>query len=121
LIQQIGVRLLVDFALQDLLGALHSQSRDFAAQCFACLHDLLVRVGLRLRNDARSFGLCVSLDFVGDSDRPLFSVGNTLLAVGAGLCEFLVDALVRGFEFRLALFGGCQSVGDLFLRVRRGR
>lgn len=90
---------LVDFALQDLFSALHSECGDFAAQRFARFHDLLLRVGLRLRDDASGFSLCLSLDFVSDCHSALFCVSNTLLTVVACLSEFLVDALVSGFEF----------------------
>src|SRR6185437_4786682 len=104
---------LVDFALEDLLSALHSECSDLAAQRFARLYDLLVRLGLRLRNDASGFGLSLCFDFVGDCDSALLGVGNTLLTVIACLGKFLVDALVSCFQFLLTLFSSRQTVSDL--------
>lgn len=110
---------LVDFALQDLFGTLHGERGDFATQRFTRLHDLLIGVGFRLSDDARSFGLRLCLDFVSDCDCTLFGVSNTLLTVVACLSELLVDALMRRFEFQLALFSGREAVGDLFERSSR--
>jgi hypothetical protein len=113
------VSCLVDFALQDLFSALHCERGNFAAQRFAGLHDLLFRVGLRLRDDASGFSLCLSLDFVGDCHCALFCLSNTLLTVVACLSQFLVDALVGGFEFSLALFSGRQTSAIFFERSSR--
>src|ERR1700744_3798117 len=114
------MRCLVDFALQDLFSALDRESSDFAAQRFARLDDLLLRVRLRLREDASGFSLCLGLDFVSQRHCALFGVSNTLLAVVACLRQFLVDALVRGFQFCLALLSSRQTFGDLLRALVEG-
>ena len=59
--QQVGVRLGVDFALQDLRGAGDGKIGDLAAQRFLRAGDLLADLGLRGGEDAVGLGLGLGL------------------------------------------------------------
>src|SRR3546814_20393745 len=51
-VQHVGVRLGVDFALEDLRGAGHCQIADLLAQIFAGVGDFAFDIIVRLGNDA---------------------------------------------------------------------
>ena len=119
LIQQLGVGRLIDFALQDLLGALHGQRSDFTTQRFARLHDLLFCFRLRLGDDAGGFSLGVGLDFLGDRLGTLFSVGDALLAVIAGLREFWSTRLCAASSSALPFSAAARPSAIFFERSSR--
>jgi hypothetical protein len=113
LLQQIGVRRCVDFALQNLLGAFDRQRCDLAAQPPPRFSHLLCCVSLGLRNDARCFGLGVLLDFVSDHLGALLGVANALLTFVASTGQLSLHALSSGSHCFLALVGGSQTIRDL--------
>lgn len=65
-------------------------------------------------DDVGGFSLGVGFDFFGDCLGMFFSVGDVLLVVVVGLCEFLVYVFVCCVEFCFVFFCGGEVVGDFF-------
>src|ERR1019366_6180927 len=110
--EQLGVDGRVDFAAQDLLGALDGESSDLVAQGVTRLGGFLLRFGLGLRNDLRAFFGRLGLGFLDDLQRQAFGAGEALGSVFASGAEFGLDALVGAGEFAAGLVGSRQTFGD---------
>src|SRR5215831_17862499 len=109
LVEQLGVRLGVDLAPQDLLGTGDRELRHLLAQGFLRAHHLLVDVGLRRRDDAVGLGPRLRLGFLEHLRVALLGRCDDLAHAAARLRELLLGALARG-----------EPVGDRLLALLDG-
>ena len=112
LVEQLGVRLGVHFATQDLFGALHGQHGHFGAQCFTRALDFLGGVLAGLGDDPGLFGFGFAAGFVDQRGGLLFGFGKTRVVFRFGGGFHQTDAGLGLGQIGLALFGGGQTVGD---------
>src|SRR4051812_11689335 len=107
------MRRCVDFALQDLLGALDREGRDVAAQRFTRLGHLLFSVGLGGSDDTRCFfGGCL-LGVFDNALRALLGVADALLAFIACAGQFSLHTFLGSGHLGLAAICGSQAFRNL--------
>src|SRR6266581_2032530 len=115
--EQLGVRLGVDLAAQDLLGAGDCERSDLFAQHLLRARDLLVDVCLGRCEDALGLGLGCGLRLVHHLRVALFRRTDDLADALARLRELLVRALARRLQLPPALLARGEAVGDLLLAL----
>src|SRR5215831_4309067 len=120
LVEQLGVRLGVDLAPQDLLGTGDRELRHLLAQGFLRAHDFLVDVGLRRRDDAVGLGPGLRLGFLEHLRVALLGRGDDLADAASRFRELLVRALARGLELLLTALACGEAVGDGLLAFLDG-
>ena len=115
--QQVGVRLGIDLAPQNLLRAGNGERRDLAAQHFLCPRDLLLDLGFRPRYKPFALGPRRILCFFDDFHRALFCLRKNILCLLSCVAQQLGCPLGGLFEILLAAFSGRQALGDLLLTL----
>src|SRR5436190_12076889 len=115
LAEQLGVRLGVDLAAQDLLRAGDGERGDLLPERFPRARDLLVDVGLGRGEDAIGLGLGGGLRLVEHLRVALFRRTDDLADALARPSELLVRALARSLQVAPALLARGEAVGDLLL------
>src|SRR5437879_5015188 len=109
--EQLGVRLGVDLAAQDLLRAGNGERRDLLTQRLPRARDLLVDVRLGGGEDALGLGAGGGLRLVEHLRVALFRRADDLADALARLGALFVGELARGLQVPPALFArGAASV-----------
>ncbi|CAG0997131.1 hypothetical protein RHDC4_02914 [Rhodocyclaceae bacterium] len=117
LLEQLGVRIRVNFASQDLLGTLDSQGSHFATQTFTYALHFLVSVLLGLRNNAGFFGFGFTTSLLQKSSRLFFSVDNALMVFGLGRSVHQADTRLGLCQIGLAFIGSSQTISDFLTTI----
>src|ERR1700722_17980050 len=108
-IEQFGVRLWVDFALEQARCALHREPAHFPSQAFAGMRTFSCRFGVSLSHQplcfARGRGFGFLHHFVGTLARHVDDLRGAI----ARFADNDVGIVVRLCQFLLALFGSGQS------------
>src|SRR5882762_7719219 len=117
LAEQLGMRLGVDLAAQDLLRAGNGERGDLLAQHLLRARDLLVDIGLGGGEDALGLGPGGGLRLLEHLRIALFRGADDLADALARLLELLVRAPARRLEVPPALVARREAVGDLLLAL----
>ena len=96
------MRLGVDFAPQDFLGAGNSQYRYLGAQCFPGAKNFLLDFGFRARDNAIGLRLGRTLRFFHYRRAALFRLRNDFVSLQSRTLQFFARALGSEFEILLA-------------------
>src|SRR5262245_28407918 len=114
-VQQLSVRLGVDFAPQNLLRTLHSQRGDLRTQRFLCAEYLSIDLRFGPSDDAVTLDLGLRLRFFHQLRRTPVRLGQDLLSLAARFAQDIGGAFTRLLEILAPAFGRCEPVGDLLL------
>src|SRR5882762_6779189 len=115
--EQLGMRLGVDLAAQDLLRAGNGERGDLLPQRLLRARDLLVDVGLGGGEDALGLGPGGGLRLFEHLRVALFRGADDLADALARLGELFVRALARSLQLPPALLARGESVGDRLLAL----
>src|SRR5690606_5403940 len=119
-VQQRLVRVGVDLALQQLLGAAHGQQGDLLAQLLAGTVGRSLDLGLGQRLLAGGLDHGFLAGRVDDLVGARVGLVDDLVGLGAGFLQQLVDLVLRLREVLLAAVGSRQALGDLLLALLEG-
>src|SRR5271165_360447 len=115
LIQQIGVGLRIDLALEQARGALYGELADLLAQAFARARGFARDLVASLSHQALRFERSRALGFVDDLVRALAGLFDDLRGALTGLADDLLGARLGLLEVLLTLARRRKTLGQLLL------
>ena len=113
------MRLGIDFALEDLLGARNREVGNLVAQGIARLSGHLLHFGVTAGDDPLLLGGCVALGLLDQLRRLLVGGGDDVLRLGPRGLQLFIGLRRRFGKGCLALFSGRQTIAVSWCRISR--